>query len=273
MVVVLYFTYIKPQSAESSEQFTPAPEKSEIASETDNLESTRTPSIITVTPNPTSSGTDINVEEGVTPAAGLLLISANLDTNCRSGPDTSYEIMGHFQRGQTAEVIGSNALQTWWYIKNPNNPTNYCWVWGESTAVQGSTSQLDVIKPPPPPPPKIDFSAEYSRMEDCGVPVAVFRIINDGGLKLESMSLLIYDVTREFQISWMPKINQPFWSKQENCYPDWSYMDVGDTGYIGGDLSTGVLGDKASARIKLCSEDSLDGQCLERTVDFTIPFR
>ena len=71
----------------------------------------------------------------------------------------------------------------------------------------------------------------------------------------------------------MPKINQPFWSKQENCYGDWSYMDVGDVGYIGGDISTAVLGDKASAIIKLCSEDSLEGQCLERTVNFTIPFR
>jgi hypothetical protein len=51
-------------------------------------------------------------------------------------------------------------------------------------------------------------------------------------------------------------------------------MDPGDYAYVGGDLLyTNVMGDKAQASIKLCSEENQDGQCMEKTVQFTIPYR
>jgi hypothetical protein len=38
-------------------------------------------------------------------------------------------------------------------------------------------------------------------------------------------------------------------------------------------MHAGILGHKAQAKIILCSEENQDGQCMEKTVKFTIPYR
>jgi len=275
VVLVLYFGYVKPGSSDADRQTASAASQTAAAEATNQAVGTSIQTIYTDTPISPPTSTQVSIQTTPTFKTEALLISANLDTNCREGPDTVYPVTGHFLRGQTSEVQGSNTSQTWWYIKNPDNPEGYCWVWGETTYVEGITNEVAIITPPPLPPLGIDYTATFSHIEDCGViPVAIFAIENTGNLKLESMQMLVIDITEGSQLYWMPLSDKPFLSSKTSCSRDWNYMDPGDYAYVGAELlHSGILGHKAQAKIILCSEENQDGQCMEKTVQFTIPYR
>ena len=101
-------------------------------------------SVATDTPAPTITATSTYPK-----------ISANVDTNCRSGPGAVYPIITGLFIGQTSDVLGRNNLGTWWYIRNPEKSSATCWVWTNSTSVDGNTSNLPVIAAPPTPTPEL----------------------------------------------------------------------------------------------------------------------
>lgn len=78
-------------------------------------------------------------------------VTVSVDTNCRLGPGTLYEIVGVLPVGQVAEVVGRSASSDNWIISLPSNPAVTCWVWGQYATVSGDTSTLPVITPPPAP--------------------------------------------------------------------------------------------------------------------------
>lgn len=85
------------------------------------------------------------------PTAGAPLISASVDTNCRKGPAAIYEAISYLLIGKTSEVVAKYQNGLWWVIKDPNNPNQRCWVWGQTTSVTGNWQQLpDATQPPTP---------------------------------------------------------------------------------------------------------------------------
>ena len=92
-------------------------------------------------------------------------ITANLDTNCRQGPDATFDIVGGLRVGDTSEVYGMLSNASWWYIKNPDKESpKYCWVWGSTTEVTGSTNSVPVMAVPPTP---------YKSLPDVSVNISV----------------------------------------------------------------------------------------------------
>ncbi len=124
------------------------------------------PIVITATPEiPTQTATventpiivPIETQNPVatrTPSSGNPTISANVDTNCRSGPGPVYPMITGLFVGQSSVVMGRNNAGTWWYIQNPLTSTKYCWVWANTTRVEGDTSNLPIIAAPPTPTPE-----------------------------------------------------------------------------------------------------------------------
>ncbi len=274
-VLILYFAVIRPQRATTAKIVATYEQQTAIAKATESTDSVSTPVSTQEIPDvePTSPEEQVNATPTV--LSDKLLISANLNTNCREGPDTDYAIVGHFQRGQTSEVLGTNTYQTWWYIKNPENLEQYCWVWGDTTYVEGETSDVRVVTPPPPPPPGPNFDATFVGYSTCeGGIFAVFEIENTGATDLQSMSLLIINTTKEQQLHFTSMMNRPFSAERKACMRNWGYMEPGDTAYVAGDIFTsGYLGDSAQAQIKLCENDSLKGRCVDRIVNFEIPYQ
>jgi hypothetical protein len=74
-------------------------------------------------------------------------IHATVNTNCRVGPSSNYDVAGFLLVGEYAKVFGRNSNSTWWYIQNPDNLSKYCWVWNQSTIVEGNISIIPVITP------------------------------------------------------------------------------------------------------------------------------
>lgn len=139
-------------------------------------------------------------------------ISAIYDTNCRQGPDENFEIVGALRVGDTSEVFGMLPYGAWWYIKNPGKDSPaYCWVWGETTKVDGSTASVEEISAPPTPylsKPKVSASVSISPATSSTCPVTVtvtgtiktsgpgyynYQIVNDEGTVFEESSLYFKD--------------------------------------------------------------------------------
>ena len=215
-----------------------------------------------------------------TPTSAIPMISASVATNCRLGPSTLYAPpVGVLDVGVRAEVHGRNETSTWWYISNPGRPGQFCWVWGETTRIEGSTAGLPIITPPPLPPtptststPGVVFTAAYDSVHDClAVRTAIFKITNSGGSDLHSMSLKIEDLNTSTVLFGPHTSDAPFMATNSECPEGGDRLPAGSTYYVGGTLGPGNAGHTARATIKLCTLNALGGTCVERIVEFTIP--
>ena len=104
-------------------------------------------SVPTETPVPTATPT---ITPTSTPDKTTVTVSEN--TNCRSGPAISYDLVGFLTVGVETEVIGWDGRGDYYIIKAPDNGRE-CWLWGNYATVVGDTSRLKVYQIPPTPTP------------------------------------------------------------------------------------------------------------------------
>jgi hypothetical protein len=110
----------------------------------------------TATPTPESTPTATT-----SPTPNQVTIHASVDTNCRRGPDPVYTVIGYLTVGQTSVVLGQLAGGGWWYIENTTAGRDPCWVWGQTTVVEGNPSSLPFITPPPTPTPLPSWTGNW----------------------------------------------------------------------------------------------------------------
>jgi len=231
---------------------------------TNTPEFTFTPSL-TPTPSftPTSTFT-------LTPSVPM--VSVSVETNCRSGPGTAYNVLGVLNKGQTAEVVGRNASGDTWIIKLPSNPAITCWLWGQYATVVGNTAGLPVSTPPPTPTPAAAFSVSYFDIEDCGGGAygIKFKIANTGSITWESIRVIATDLTtsESNSMDWNAFRNYnvagcAFVSEDQN-------LEGGEAGYhTTTSFSADPTGHNFTVTVRVCSLDGLAGTCLEKTINFT----
>lgn len=97
-----------------------------------------------------------------TPNEVIVTVSAN--TNCRSGPTVTYDIVGALTIGQRAVAIGKNSSTGYWIIENPNGPGT-CWLWGEHATITGDTASLQEYAVPPTTTPLAVLAPVIDRVE------------------------------------------------------------------------------------------------------------
>jgi hypothetical protein len=68
--------------------------------------------------------------------------------NCRFGPEISYAIVGALVLGRQAEIIGRNEDASWWYVRNPSDPSTSCWLSAEFVDTVGDVQSLPVVNSP-----------------------------------------------------------------------------------------------------------------------------
>ena len=133
----------------------------------------------TTTPTSAASSTP---DSTMTPT--IPVVSVSLDTNCRTGPGKSYDIVGTLLTGENTKVTGKNTSSGYWIVKNPDNPSATCWLWGEYATVAGNQSNLTEVSIPPTPTPSI--------------PVAPSNL-QENSICYEQNPILIYDGTLTWQ--------------------------------------------------------------------------
>lgn len=87
-----------------------------------------------------------------TATASIPIIVATIDTNCRTGADQIWDVVGAFKKDGEAQVLGMWLNGAWYLIRNPSNPAlGKCWVWGGSVTRKGDWSRVPAAYPPATP--------------------------------------------------------------------------------------------------------------------------
>ncbi len=140
-------------------------------------------------------------------------ISVSVATNCRSGPGKVYPLMGGLPQGVVVQVFGRDPSGNYWYIRNPDRPNRFCWVWGEYATVTGNISLVPILTPPPTPTatltptatatftpkPAPKFNISFSGLEVCKSSKkwwVEFEIKNTGDFALRSITIMVLDADK-----------------------------------------------------------------------------
>ncbi len=93
-----------------------------------------------------------------TPTPSVPTVSVSVNTNCRTGPSTQYDLVGGLNVGQTAEVVGKNtAVPNYWVVRLSGG--TICWLWGQHATASGNTANLPEYPVPPTPTPSLTPTA------------------------------------------------------------------------------------------------------------------
>ena len=210
-----------------------------------------------------------------TPTPAVPMVSVSVNTNCRTGPNTSYDRLGTLAVGEQAEVLGRTPLSDSLVVKLPTNPPITCWLWTKYVTLVGDISGLPVFPIPSTPTPKLSetpqngFTLTYVSTDNCGGDYFIkFQIANTGGLTWESDLVKVTDKNTSVLVK-VSRDNFPYYSSTCDETADQN-LEPGEVGYTtSAAFSTNPHGHAMSATVTLCSKNGLDGTCLEKTITFT----
>jgi uncharacterized protein YgiM (DUF1202 family) len=230
--------------------------------------STSTPEF-TFTPSLTPSETYT-----LTPAVPMLTVS--VDTYCRTGPTTAYDLLGVMQVGEQAEVVGRSSLSNSLIIKLPYNPAITCWLWTQNATVSGDISGLPLIPIPPTPTlkftatPPVSFNVSYVSTDFCvGHYRIKFKITNIGSLTWESDQVTVTDQNTSVTKT-TTQDNFPYYSSACATGADQN-LEKGEVGYTtSAGFADDPTGHAMSATLRICSQNGMAGTCQEKTLTFTL---
>ena len=83
----------------------------------------------------------------ITPTYSIPMLNVIENTNCRSGPGQSFDILVTILAGKSVEIVGKHESENYWVIKVDGMDTP-CWIWGEFSSVTGSYWTVPVMTPP-----------------------------------------------------------------------------------------------------------------------------
>jgi hypothetical protein len=228
---------------------------------------TSTPAF-TFTPSSTATPT-------YTPTPIYPTVSVSVDTNCRTGPNTSYDLLGLLKVGEKAEVVGKSTLSDTLVIKLPSNPAITCWLWARYATLSGDISGLPVVPIPPSPTPKytstplISFDVSYISTILCDDAYRVtFKIVNTGKLTWESNRVTVTDQKNSVTKT-VTRDNFLYYSPACVVNADQN-LESGEVGFTTSEgFGPNPEGHAMSANIQVCSENGMGGTCKERMITFT----
>jgi len=203
-------------------------------------------------------------------------IWADIDTNCRLGPSRRYKVDGYLLVGTTSNVYGRDSADYWWYIQNPTKDDRFCWVWSETTHVEGNPNLLPVITPSPMPEAYTKqcwgFSLSKARIQECGgKPVVFFRVHNNSCEALESGLVQVDDMTTGKRLFGPQTSNAPFLDSDSCSASNRDRLAPGQSLSIAAPLNKHAKsGHYAKAVITLCTREGLGGHCSKNTIKFKL---
>jgi hypothetical protein len=217
---------------------------------------------VTDTPTLTPTATD-------TPTPEVAMIYASANTNCRTGQGTFFEWLVTLQQGDEAEAVGIDTSGEYWYIRRPDSPSQFCWLWGKYATPSGPYQSLPVYTPIPTPTPGFDFNLTYLEAFQCGPWWGLqLQLDNIGSFTLESWKST--GVDNSGGLTNNPNQQDIFFSSF-GCVMGNSQNDLtpGEGSYVNVIFDGIITGHEITASIKACTEEGLAGECLKKSVNVT----
>ncbi len=100
----------------------------------------------------------------ITPTYSVPMLNVIENTNCRSGPGQSFDILITIQAGKSYEIVGKHESENYWVI-NVDGLDSPCWIWGEFSSATGSHGTVPVMTPPTTQAPSSPEAPSISNWE------------------------------------------------------------------------------------------------------------
>lgn len=100
--------------------------------------------ISTLTPVPTEAPLPTPTSTPDAPVAW----PKDLGVNCRYGPGKEWEAVSFLSPETMAEIKGRTVNTKWWYISDPINPGEHCWVSYDVVNTAGNLNIIPIVEPP-----------------------------------------------------------------------------------------------------------------------------
>lgn len=206
-----------------------------------------------------------------TPTSLVPMISVSVPTNCRTGPGLPYDRVGALLVGETVQVYAVDPTGQFWYIQNPDDASEFCWVWGHYATLIGVTAFLPVYTPAPTPTPTTPapgFDASFDSLLECsGVWYLQFRLKNTGLITFHSVEVSVKDTDTGTSVS---TSNDDFFD-QADCSSTTSRSQLlpGKAVMVSSPGFTyDPTGNRLKTTITLCSKTGLGGICSTENLTF-----
>jgi hypothetical protein len=201
------------------------------------------------------------------PALPDVYVTVSVDTFCRLGPGKEYEKVGILLVGEVAEVLGRDAFNLFWYVRNPDLGPEFCWISGEYATVEGNV--LSIVAQPPSANLVSDVEVDYLGMGKCSNAWwSDLRIRNRSNVTFKSINLIIGDgVTNIFRS--MSVNGFPF---TDGCAPPSLVDTLGPDGSVRistPEFTYNLAGAEISLSITLCTDDNMLGTCVSKKVAYS----
>jgi hypothetical protein len=231
------------------------------------IESTATPaSLATETPTVTATKTPLP-EPSATATLEAPKAEVVRETNCRVGPAGNYDLVATYQVGQILDVVAKDLGAGYWFVKNPDQPDEQCYLLEQNIKISGDTSALPKFTPRPSPTAAPYFEVSFRKFDHCkGNDFALFIVENVGSVPFRSAYIKVTDQKANKSIEQALNAFDQFVGcvLAKNIAP----LNPGETGYVTSPrFDWAVNKDKLQAVIMLCTEKDLRGACVTRAID------
>jgi len=103
----------------------------------------------------------------ITPTYSVPMLTVLEQTNCRTGPGQSYEVIFTYLKGKQLEIVGRYPPEDYWLVKSAESATGTCWLWGEYVEVTGSYWVVASVTPPPTATPSLPIAPAIKWEFNC----------------------------------------------------------------------------------------------------------
>lgn len=221
----------------------------------------------TETPAATATET-VTPEPSITPTPEIPSAEVFRETNCRTGPAGNYDLVAVIAPGTIVDVIGADlGPNYYWYIRNPDNPDEGCWLLAQNMEVTGDVSGLPALTPAPSPTQSPAIKVEFKKFDTCkGGFFARFVVTNVGDVQFRSAYIKVTDTkTNEIQ---QQSLNA--FDLTEGCIiaKNIAPLTAGQVGYLDSPVFNKDPRDhRLTVVIMACTEQNLKGACVTQTLE------
>jgi hypothetical protein len=210
----------------------------------------------------------------LTPTPLVPLISVSVPTNCRSGPGKAYPRTGFLLVGVTSQIYAVDPTGKYWYIRNPDEEGDFCWVTGEFATLSGPTGSVPIYTPAPTPNPTFtetpapDYETSYEGLVSCPPEWWLeIKLKNNGLITFRSIGIIVKDLATsesrsDLADSFVDNKDCGSSNSKATLVPDKAVVVSSPS------LPDDPTGHKVRATITLCSDTGQSGVCLTQTITF-----
>jgi len=208
-----------------------------------------------------------------TPTPNVVMANVEANTNCREGQGTVFKWLTSLEAGAKVEVFGieDTGQYPYYYIRRPDQPSSFCWLWGKYVTLSGPVETLTKMTPMPSPTPGFDFQIAFVKLVgSCPSPPGSYwteyKITNNGAFTLES-----YRTKPDNGPSPAEYKNDKFATLKNDCSVSSLQNDLtpGESHNVIAQFGDDPSGKKITVRIKICQKNGLNEPCLTKTYTHT----